>query len=167
MAEPLRMTFDVDCSARARLSRLDDRIDAWWPRGPHGDAGSPAPGCVLEPRVGGRIYERTPDGTEHEWGEVTAWEPPRRLGLPLAPAHATATTRPTSRSGSCRDGAGTRVEIEHPAGSGSGDGRRRWRERNVGGWTTLLPHYSSRHADHHLEKEPIMAEPEPRTTRGS
>ena len=34
---------------------------------------------VLEAGTGGRIYERTAAGTRHEWGEVTVWEPPRRL----------------------------------------------------------------------------------------
>ena len=29
--------------------------------------------------VGGRIYERMTAGDEHEWGEVTAFEPPLRL----------------------------------------------------------------------------------------
>lgn len=28
----------------------------------------------------GRIYERTPDGTEIDWGEITLWNPPLRLG---------------------------------------------------------------------------------------
>ena len=34
---------------------------------------------VMESGVGGRIYERTPDGAEYDWGEVTTWSPPKRL----------------------------------------------------------------------------------------
>ena len=34
---------------------------------------------TFEPRAGGRIYERTPAGEEHDWGEILEWDPPRRL----------------------------------------------------------------------------------------
>ena len=34
---------------------------------------------TFEPRPGGRIYERTPAGEEHDWGEILEWDPPRRL----------------------------------------------------------------------------------------
>jgi len=52
------------------------RIDTWWPRD---HTVHDAVAVVVQGRVGGRIYERGADGVEHEWGKVTAWEPPSRL----------------------------------------------------------------------------------------
>jgi uncharacterized protein YndB with AHSA1/START domain len=52
----------------------------WWPRdksiGP-----SPFTEIVIEPREGGRWFERDEHGNETEWGKVLAWEPPGRLLL--------------------------------------------------------------------------------------
>ena len=72
---PLELSFDVACPPEHAFAVWTERISTWWP-GDHSVAGG---AVVLEPHVGGRIYERTEDGTEIAWGEVTVWEPPRRL----------------------------------------------------------------------------------------
>jgi uncharacterized protein YndB with AHSA1/START domain len=39
---------------------------------------------TIEPRLGGRVYATHGDVGEDEWGEVTAWEPGRRLAHTFA-----------------------------------------------------------------------------------
>jgi uncharacterized protein YndB with AHSA1/START domain len=50
----------------------------WWPTDHH-LATSPVVAMTVEPHVGGRIYDRSEDGSESSWGQVTQWDPPARL----------------------------------------------------------------------------------------
>ena len=77
MTEPLRLSFEVACPAEHAFRVWTAELNRWWPRD-HTVSGAPER-VVLQAGVGGRIYERAADGTEHEWGEVTVWQPPERL----------------------------------------------------------------------------------------
>jgi uncharacterized protein YndB with AHSA1/START domain len=58
-----------------------EQMGAWWPLSVYKIGKANAVDAVLEPRVGGRWYERGDDGSTCDWGRVLLWEPPSRLVL--------------------------------------------------------------------------------------
>jgi uncharacterized protein YndB with AHSA1/START domain len=141
MTAPLRFCFDVDCPPERAFEVWTTRIDAWWPRD-HTVTGR-AELVVLHSGIGGRIFERTADGVEHDWGRVTSWDPPSKLAylwhLGADPATPTEVAIQFHRLGV----AATRIEIEHRGWERLGDEGDAWRNRNQAGWTTLLPHFEA------------------------
>jgi len=58
-----------------------ERMGTWWPLANYKIGKAKAVDAVIEPRVGGRWYERGEDGSTCNWGSVLSWEPPSRLLL--------------------------------------------------------------------------------------
>ena len=142
MTPPLRITFDVACSAEHAFAMWTSRIGTWWPAD-HTVTGDRDLAIVLEGGVGGRIYERTAHGVEHDWGVVTVWDPPKRLAylwhLGRDPSEATdVEIRFVARGLD-----GTRVEIEHQGWERLGATADAWRDRNRTGWETVLSHFAA------------------------
>jgi uncharacterized protein YndB with AHSA1/START domain len=79
--EPVRRSVTVEGAPESTFASFAEQIDRWWPRTGYGIGAAPLREAVLEPRIGGRWYERDDDGTECTWGRVLAWEPPHRLVL--------------------------------------------------------------------------------------
>jgi uncharacterized protein YndB with AHSA1/START domain len=127
-----------------------ERFDSWWPRSHHIGA-SDMREAVMEPRAGGRWYERGVDGSDCEWGRVLAYEPPSRLVLSWAisaqwgvepdAAHASEIEVTFAPEG---DGA-TRVTLEHRHFERHGDGAAKIRDAvgGEGGWGGLLDRYAA------------------------
>lgn len=67
---------DVDRAFRV----FTEDAGSWWVREHHNGPGE-LDTVVIEPREGGRCYNREVDGSEYEWGRVLHWEPPHRLVL--------------------------------------------------------------------------------------
>jgi hypothetical protein len=139
MTEPLRIAFDVRCPRTHAFRVWTANISQWWPTD-HTVTGMSDVDIVLEPKVGGRIFERTAAGAVHEWGEVTVWDPPARLGYlwHLRQDRADATVVDIVFHD---HGTSTRIEISHDGWERLGGKGPDLRERNLGGWTTLLPHF--------------------------
>ena len=140
MIEPIRLSFEVDCPVDHAFEVWTGRISQWWPKD-HTVSADDDMTVVLEGRRGGRIFERLGNGIEHDWGEVTIWEPPSRLGYTwhLNRDRGDATDV-VIRFVAVGDTA-TQVEIEHSGWERLGADAEAWRNRNNGGWATLLPYY--------------------------
>ncbi len=78
---------------------------------------------------------------EHDWGEVTIWEPPRRLGYTWHLNRDRSDATEVEIRFVARGDAATTVEVEHRGWERLGAGGQAWRDRNDGGWATLLPHF--------------------------
>jgi uncharacterized protein YndB with AHSA1/START domain len=77
---PVRRSVEVAVGRERAFEVFTAGMARWWPRD-KSIASSPQTDVVLEPRPGGRWYERGEDGSETEWGRVLAWDPPGRLLL--------------------------------------------------------------------------------------
>ena len=114
----IRRSITVNAPLDRAFHTFTAAFSSWWPPSYHiGEAEYAEAG--LEPRVGGRWYERGADGSECEWGSVLEWEPPHRLVLGWQingrweyepdPANASEIEVRFTAEGDGR----TRVELEH------------------------------------------------------
>ena len=140
MIEPLHLTFHVDCPAAHAFEVWTADISRWWPSD-HSVSGEADLTVVLEPRPGGRIFERRASGVEHDWGAVTIWEPPTRLGYTWHLNRDASDATDVEIRFIAQSDSSTTVEIEHRGWDRLGAGGQDRRDRNYGGWATLLPHF--------------------------
>ena len=77
--------IEVGRSAADAFRIFTEEITAWWPLATHSIYEEDAVTATIEPRVGGRISERTADGREADWGAVTVWDPPSRFAVTWKP----------------------------------------------------------------------------------
>jgi uncharacterized protein YndB with AHSA1/START domain len=78
--ENVRETVTVQAPIERAFTVFTENITSWWPSEHHiGD--HPFAAVVMDPRAGGRFFERDADGNECMWGSVLAYEPPHRVVL--------------------------------------------------------------------------------------
>jgi uncharacterized protein YndB with AHSA1/START domain len=78
---PIQQSVHIDCPIDDAFRLFTENFSEWWPLANYSIDGEEAESCQMEPWVGGRVFERTRSGEEHEWGSVTEWDPPRHLEL--------------------------------------------------------------------------------------
>jgi uncharacterized protein YndB with AHSA1/START domain len=126
-----------------------ESISAWWPLSTHTIGDQPATAAVIEPRTGGRWFERAADGTETDWGRVLAWEPPHRLLLSWEIScewhHDPTIASEVEVSFHAHEGDRTRVDLEHRGLDAYGAQAEQMRDTfgSDGGWRGLLERFAA------------------------
>jgi uncharacterized protein YndB with AHSA1/START domain len=149
---PVRKELVIE-SGQAQCFRVfTEEHGLWWLLATHHIGEKDAQTAIIEPRSGGRWYERAADGTECLWGSVLAWEPPARIVLDWQTGanwkhdpdlHTEVEVRFIAL-GPAR----TRVELEHRHLARMGDAASKLREAfdSPGGWSGILGRFGDRAA---------------------
>jgi uncharacterized protein YndB with AHSA1/START domain len=149
---PVVKTISVAVPPARAFEVFTRHMGGWWKPGMT-VAAEPHVDIVIEPRPGGRWFERDAAGVETQWGRVLAWEPPHRLLLAWQlDAHFKYDPdfEVELEIGFAPEGdGGTRVTLEHRNMERFGDSAATIAESVGRGWPMLLELY----ADYAGQKE--------------
>lgn len=150
VAAPLavRKTITVRAPQAIAFEVFTARIESWWPMASHHIGEAACAAVVIEPRAGGRWFERGVDGAECDWGRVLAWEPPSRVllawQLSAAWAHDPSIRTEVEVRFIAVDATTTRVELEHRGLEAYAEKAVAMRDTfaSPNGWGGMLEHYA-------------------------
>lgn len=74
----VRKSLRVQVPIERAFSVFVEQMETWWPA-THHIGKTPFEAIFVEPRIGGRWYERDVAGKSTDWGRVLAWDPPHRV----------------------------------------------------------------------------------------
>jgi uncharacterized protein YndB with AHSA1/START domain len=135
---PVVKTVTVRATPARAFALFADDFARWWPLAQFHTGPDPV-GCTIEPRSGGRVFERAADGRETAWGTVLAYDPPHRLAFSWIVGLSTEQEQLVELRFTPEDH-GTRVELTHSGWEKLGDAAASLRERYERGWATVFEH---------------------------
>src|SRR3954466_7752698 len=146
----VRKSVTVNASQQRAFEVFTQGFDGWWPRSHH-IGKSPMKQAIIETRVGGRCYTTQEDGTECDWGQILAWDPPQRfvMAWQITPEWGYQPDLTRASEVEIRftplPGGATRVDLEHRHFERMGPGGETMRVgvSGTGGWSTLLDQFKA------------------------
>ena len=153
-ATSVRHEIVVDAPVDRAFRVFTEQLDKIKPR-EHNLLEAEIEATILEPRAGGRIYDRGVDGSECEWASVLAYEPPDRVLFswnidPRWQVEADPGRRSEVELRFVAESADrTRVELEHRHLERHGEGWERMRDAvgSPDGWAASLRAFAKRLKD--------------------
>ncbi|HEY7874499.1 MAG TPA: SRPBCC family protein [Actinomycetota bacterium] len=140
---PIEIEITVAASVEDAFATFTGDITSWWPSATHSVGEERVAEVVMEPRTGGRLFERWDDGTEHDWGEILEWEAPNRLVCSWQPNPERPAATEIEVTFEGVDG-GTRVRLEHRGWERLGEQGPGQRRDYSSGWAPVLEGFARR-----------------------
>jgi uncharacterized protein YndB with AHSA1/START domain len=135
---PVVKTISVRAAPARAFEAFTRDFGHWWPLASHHVRTAPAAvDCVIEPRAGGRIFERDSAGQETVWATVLAYEPPHRLAISWF-AGKTPDVAQHLELRFAIEGDRTRVELTHSGWEALGEAAQSTRDSYNGGWAIVF-----------------------------
>jgi hypothetical protein len=135
MTPPIQMSVMVPLPPHRAFELFTERMSTWWPLATHSISKSRAGACFIEPFEGGRVFERSMEGEELEWGRIVVWEPPYKMTMTWYPGRGP-TTEVEVRFTPADDG--TLVELEHRGWQAYGPDADSMRSEYMNGWPVVF-----------------------------
>lgn len=140
---PVEVGITVASDMEHAFRTFTEDVGSWWPSETHSIGEGRVAAVVMEARAGGRFFERWDDGTEHDWGEIVDWDPPRRFVCTWRPNHErSAATEIEVRFEAVAEG--TRVRLEHRGWDRLGAEGADLRRDYATGWAPVMDRYARR-----------------------
>lgn len=136
LVPPIVKTVSVRAAPAKAFELFADDFARWWPLARVHTGPDPVD-CAIEPRVGGRVFERAADGRETPWGTVLAYDPPHHLAFSWI-VRLEAEQEQLVEIRFTAEDRGTRVELTHSGWEKLGDTAASLRERYDRGWATVF-----------------------------
>jgi len=143
MIPPVVRSVLVSWDQRAAFRRFAEEFGTWWPRRTHSVGGERVKDVILEPKVGGRIFEEHIDGRRFLWGTILEWDPPHQLKFTFHPSRDPATAQEVIVR-FIPEPDGTKVELTASNWERWGDGATRARRGYDLGWGYILNDWAGR-----------------------
>ena len=143
---PVRKSILVNASPEMAFDVFSVGMGRWWPKS-HKLGEAELDTQIIEPKEGGRWFQRNLDGSTCEIGRVAAWDPPSRVLLIWqlnAQWEFDRSLETEVEVTFTPEASGTRVELEHRNLERLGDTAEGFREAidSSGGWGALLALYA-------------------------
>ncbi len=134
----VRKSVTVPLAPADAFRLFTERMATWWPLATHAVHETEATGVVVEPRIGGRIFETTDDGRTSEWGVVSAWSPGERFATSWHPGNEPALATQVDVTFSPTPDGGTRVDLVHTGWEARGTDAVKLASGYDSGWDFVL-----------------------------